>query len=234
VIPPHQGDAGRSSGPRRAAIFDLDGTLLDTLEDIASAMDFALQRHGLPPRSLDEYRQFIGEGVRNLVRRAVGASGGQGELEAEVMTAYRRRYEERMAVATRPYPGVNELLEGLRARGVPAAVLSNKPDDATRALVERFFPGQVAVARGERPSAPRKPDPTSALEVARALGVAPAGCLFAGDTRVDMETANRAEMFAVGVLWGFRSREELEASGARALVAAPEEILRLRWGGSDA
>ncbi|HEY8209797.1 MAG TPA: HAD-IA family hydrolase [Myxococcaceae bacterium] len=219
--------AGPGAAPKRAAIFDLDGTLLDTLQDIASAMDHALQQHGLAPHTLDEYREFIGEGVRNLVRRSVGASGGAGELENEVMTTYRRRYESHMAVATRPYPGVRELLEGLRARDVPAAVLSNKPDEATRALVDRFFPGLLAVVRGERPSAPRKPDPTSALEVARALGVEPPACLFVGDSRIDMETATRAEMFAVGVLWGFRSREELEASGARALVSVPGEILRL-------
>ena len=221
-----------TGAPARAAIFDLDGTLLDTLQDIASAMDHALQAHGLAPRSLDEYRQFIGEGVRNLVRRAVGAAGGVGELEAEVMAVYRHRYEEVMAVSTRPYPGVGALLDRLRALGLAVGVLSNKPDDATRALVERFFPGQVAVARGERPSAPRKPDPASALELARALGAEPPCCLFVGDTRVDMETATRAEMFAVGVLWGLRGRDELEASGARALVSSPEEILQLLDGGT--
>jgi phosphoglycolate phosphatase len=223
-----------SEGPgagTRAAIFDLDGTLLDTLQDIASAMDHALEQHGLAPHTLDEYRQFIGEGVRNLVRRAVGASGGVGELEQEVMVAYRRRYEANIAVATRPYPGVIEMLQGLRARGVPVAVLSNKPDEATLALVDRFFPGLVALTRGERPSAARKPDPASALEVARALGAEPPFCLFVGDTRIDMETAVRAEMFPVGVLWGFRSRDELEANGARALVSSPEEILRLCEGG---
>ncbi|HVE82645.1 MAG TPA: HAD family hydrolase [Myxococcales bacterium] len=219
-------------GRARAAIFDLDGTLLDTLEDIAAAMDHALQQHGLAPHTLDEYRQFIGQGVRNLTRLAVGASGGAGELEAEVYAAYRRRYEERMVVATRPYPGVVELLQALKAEGIPAAVLSNKPDDATSALVERFFPGLFTVARGERPTAPRKPDPASALEVARGLDAAPGDCLFAGDSKVDMETATRAEMFAVGVLWGYRSRDELEANGARALVDSPAEILRLCQGGT--
>lgn len=220
--------------PVRAVIFDLDGTLLDTLQDIASAMDYALQQQGLAPHTLDEYREFIGEGVRTLVRRAVGASEGTGEMESEVMAAYRRRYEEVMAVATRPYPGVDALLDELRARDVAVAVLSNKPDDATRALVERFFPGKVAVVRGERPSAPRKPDPASALEVARELGVEPSACLFIGDTPVDMETATRAEIFAVGVLWGFRGQDELEASGARALVSSPEEILRLFEGDDHA
>ena len=222
----------RPAGRVRAAIFDLDGTLLDTLEDIARAMDFALQRHGLSPHTLDDYRQFVGEGVRNLVRRAVGASGGIGELESEVFAAFRRRYDEQLVVTTRPYPGVVELLDRLRERGIVTGVLSNKPDDTTRVLVERFFPGRITLARGERPSAPRKPDPTAALEMAKALEVDAASCLFAGDSRVDMETATRAEMFGVGVLWGFRGREELVSSGARAVVEHPEEILRLCEGGT--
>lgn len=208
-------------------LFDLDGTLLDTLEDISSAMNHALGTRGLPPHGPEDYRQFIGEGVRRLVQRAVAASGGDAGLEAEVFTEYRRRYAERLVETTRPYPGIPELLEALRGRGVPVGVLSNKPDDATRALVGRFFPGRVEVARGERPGTPPKPDPASALEVARELGAEAAECLFVGDTKVDMQTARRAGMRPVGVLWGFRGRDELEAHGAEVIVARPEEILAL-------
>jgi phosphoglycolate phosphatase len=210
--------------PLRAALFDLDGTLVDSLADIASAMNHALMQHGLPAHPESDYRHFVGEGVSVLVRRAVPA--GREELHEAVTAAYRARYAECMLDNTRPFPGMEELLRVLAGEGVRLAVLSNKPDPATRRLVAALLP-QVpwGAVYGERPIVPRKPDPTAALGVAAELGVAPAECAFVGDTAVDMDTARHAGMYGVGVTWGFRGEAELLAHGARALAHNAEELL---------
>lgn len=206
-------------------IFDLDGTLIDSLDDIADAMDHVLDGLGLPRRTRDEYERFIGEGARLLVRRSVG---GRADLEDEAFAAFRARYSSRLLVSTRPYPGVEELLASLAARGAPTAVLSNKPHDATVKIVRALFPDHPFVlVLGHREDTPRKPDPTSAFEIARAMGLAPRDVLFVGDTAVDVATARAAGMVPIGVLWGMRSREELEAAGATHLIAEPGELARL-------
>lgn len=199
-----------------AVIFDLDGTLLDTIEDIARAMNDALVAHGLPPHDLPAYRRFVGEGVANLVRRALPPE--QAHLYDAVMGSYRIRYAENMVVQTRPYPGVEQVLVALQRRRVRLGVLSNKPDLATQRLVAQFFPRTFDEVAGERMGLPRKPDPRTALEMAAALGVRPGECAFVGDTRVDMETANAARMLPVGVTWGFRDEQELRGSGAQRIV----------------
>lgn len=209
----------------RGVIFDLDGTLIDSLDDIADAMDHVLDGLGLPRRTRDEYERFIGEGARLLVRRSVG---GRADLEDEAFAAFRARYSSRLLVSTRPYPGVEELLASLAARGAPTAVLSNKPHDATVKIVRALFPDHPFVlVLGHREDTPRKPDPTSAFEIARAMGLAPRDVLFVGDTAVDLATARAAGMIPIGVLWGMRSREELEAAGAAHLIAEPGELARL-------
>ncbi|MBM4379258.1 MAG: HAD family hydrolase [Deltaproteobacteria bacterium] len=211
--------------PTHAFIFDLDGTLADTVEDIAAAVNRTLVHHGAAPHPLAAYRDFVGAGAENLITRALGA--GSPLSAAEVLSTYRQVYAEEMFRRSRPFPGVEPLLEGLLARGHPVAVLSNKPHAATVRMVEVLFGRfQLAPVFGDRPGVPRKPDPQSALEVASLLGRAPAECLFVGDTGIDMETACRAGMVPVGVGWGFRP-EELEGSGARHRVSRPEDILCL-------
>jgi len=208
----------------RAAIFDLDGTLVDSLADIAAAMNHSLTQHGLPTHALSEYRHFVGEGVMVLVRKALPAD--REELAASVLAAYRAYYAEHLFDQTYVFPGIPGVLSQLAADNVRLAVLSNKADAFTRRLVEGLLPGvPFKSIYGERPGVPRKPDPTAALGVAAELGVAPGDCAFVGDTPVDMNTARNAGMYSVGVTWGFRSPEELRAHGARALATTADELL---------
>lgn len=209
----------------RAALFDLDGTLVDSLADIAGAMNHALARQGLPIHPLSSYRHFVGEGVRQLVRKAAAPEACEDVHEA-LLASYRAHYAEHLLDTTRPYPGVAEVLARLAGDGVRLGVLSNKADGYTRRLVEHFFPGvPFGAVYGERAGVPRKPDPTAALGLAAELGVAPAECAFIGDTPIDMDTARAAGMYAVAVSWGFRDAPELRAHGARALATTSEELL---------
>lgn len=218
----------------QAALFDLDGTLVDSLGDIADAMNWALAAHGLPAHPEDAYRQFVGEGVVKLVERAVPAAHGAPLREA-VLGAYRDRYAERLLERTRPFPGIPALLEALAQDGLLLGVLSNKPDAPTQRLVAALFPGvPFRAVYGERAGVPRKPDPTAALALAAELGVAPAACAFVGDTPVDMGCARRAGMFALGVSWGFRPEPLLREAGADVVAhAAPEVLAHVRARGSN-
>jgi len=208
----------------RAGIFDLDGTLIDSIGDIGGAMNAALAAHGLPVHPIAAYNRFVGDGVQKLVERALG---GRDELADAVLAEYRREYAERLLATTVPYPGVLDAVDALAERGIALAVLSNKPQPATQRIVAALFPGRFRVVYGERAGVPRKPDPTAALEIATALGVAPAETAFVGDTAVDMRTAVAAGMHAVGVLWGFRGRDEIAGAGARALVTTAHELVAL-------
>ncbi|MBF5046106.1 HAD family hydrolase [Aggregicoccus sp. 17bor-14] len=216
-------DSARTAPRFAAALFDLDGTLVDSLEDIAGAMNWALAQHGLPTHPHEAYRHFVGEGVRVLVSRA--SNEAPGALQAALLESYRAHYAEHLLDHTRPFPGVRALLERLVAAGTRLAVLSNKSDGYTRQLVEALFPGvPFGAVYGERPGVARKPDPSAALALAAELGVAPAACAFVGDTPVDMKTARAAGMHAVGVTWGFRGEAELRAHGAQALAQSAQEL----------
>ena len=208
----------------RAVIFDLDGTLADSLADIAAAMNRTLEAHGFPVHPVSAYRTFVGEGVRKLVERALPP--GTEDLREAFIQAYEGDYAEHLLDATRLFPGVPEVLDALEETGVPVGVLSNKPDVPTRRLVDALC-GRWAFRAvfGERPGVPRKPDPTSALALADALATPPESVAFVGDTSVDMLTARAASMRPVGVLWGFRPQEVL-ASGAEA-ASTGRELARL-------
>jgi phosphoglycolate phosphatase len=209
-----------------AVIFDLDGTLADTLEDIADAVNHALALHGAPTHSRETYRHLVGEGVERLVERALPPE--RQDLKDAVYAAVRDHYIAHMLDKTVPYEGVPEMLETLAERGMPMAVLSNKPSPATEQIVEHLFPStQFAAVVGHTPELAHKPDPASALEIARRLGAEPARCLYLGDTSTDMETAVAAGMVPVGALWGFRDREELETHGARVLIEQPLDLIPL-------
>lgn len=209
-----------------AVIFDLDGTLVDTASDIASAMNFVLAAHGLPTYGVADYRRRIHGGVEQLVRSVLPPEALA--LVPRIVAEYRARYDAHLIVKSAPYPGVRELLLDLDARRLPMCVLSNKPDPATKALIGALFPGTAfRSVVGERPDWPAKPDPTVALELARQMQVAPARCSLVGDTRIDMQTAVAAGMLPVGVEWGFQPATELLANGARALIARPGALLEL-------
>ncbi|MCP3059163.1 HAD family hydrolase [Myxococcus sp. K38C18041901] len=208
----------------RAVFFDLDGTLVDSLGDIADAMNHALAHHGLPTHPEADYRRFVGEGVRELARRAVPS--GREDLVEPVLETYRAYYDEHLFDRTAAYPGILAMLKALCADGAVMGVLSNKSDSYVKRLVERLLPG-IAFARvyGERPGIPRKPDPSAVLGMAAELGVEAGVCGFVGDTAVDMLTARAAGMYGVGVTWGFRDVAELHANGARAVATTAEELL---------
>ena len=207
----------------KAVIFDLDGTLTNTLDDIADAMNRALRLNGLPEYPVDAYRYLVGNGARKLAERAVGA---RQELQAQVLSEYQHYYERHTRVKTRPYDGIPALLAALQARGLRLCVLSNKPHADTVNVVRFFFPEvDWAVIRGQQEGVPVKPDPAGARAILDELGVKAEECLYLGDTSVDMETARRAGMFPVGVLWGFREEKELLDSGARLLLREPLALL---------
>ncbi len=214
------------AAPRmRGVIFDLDGTLVDSLRDIADAMDHVLGELGLPRHTEEDYARFVGEGARILVRRTLG---DRLDLEDEVLAAFRARYFSRLIVHTRPYPGVEALLEALAHHRVPTAVLSNKPHAMTVQIVRALFAKHPFVrVIGDRPSHARKPSPESAFEIARAMQLPTSEVLFVGDTAIDIGTARAAGMIAVGVEWGMRPRAELEGAGASHVIAEPSELLDL-------
>ena len=209
-------------------IFDLDGTLVDTLDDIAASMNAALAARGYATRTSEEYRSLVGWGLRAL---AASVLPPEARDDATVDGCYAdalAAYLERPAAHTRAYPGIPETLAAIAARGIPCAVLSNKADAVVRLVVDSVLDaGAFRAVRGERPGIPRKPDPTAALEVASRLGAEPQEVLYLGDSGVDMRTARAAGFFAVGASWGFRDREELVRDGAEVVIDHPIELIAL-------
>ncbi|MGC8638541.1 MAG: HAD family hydrolase [Isosphaeraceae bacterium] len=214
----------------RAVIFDLDGTLLDTLEDIGRSANQVLEALGFPARPIDAYRQFIGEGVGTLFVRALphGVAAHDAGLVARCTESFRATYGRGWNVATRPYPGIPELLDELVTRSLGLAVLSNKPDAFVRQCVGEYLARwPFRSAHGDRDGVPRKPDPTGALHAADRLGVSPEGVLYLGDSSVDMTTAVRAGMVPIGAGWGFRTADELYSTGAARVISHPLELIEV-------
>jgi phosphoglycolate phosphatase len=211
----------------KAALFDLDGTLLDSLVDIADSMNIVLAEMGFPGHPAESYRIFVGDGVPPLVSRALPAeSRDDPRLIEEGGRRLKEVYAQRWHRQTRPYEGVSRLLTLLEGKGIPMSVFSNKPDEFTQIMVEKLLPrGAFRCVLGIKPGMRRKPDPAGALAAARAMGVQAAETAYLGDTKTDMQTAAKAGMYAVGALWGFRTREELERNGARRVIASPMEFL---------
>lgn len=211
-----------------AVLFDLDGTLLDTLEDLADSTNAVLEKMGFLPHDVDDYRFFVGDGVYNQARRALPEGRRDPETVRRCVEGIRSEYARRWANKTEPYEGVPEMLDALQERDIPTAILSNKDEEFTLTVVGRLLAGwRFAVVRGARPDVPLKPDPRAALEVADELGADPEDVLYLGDTNTDMKTARAAGMYAVGVTWGFRPADELQASGAQALIEHPCDLLEL-------
>ena len=211
---------------KHAVIFDLDGTLLNTLGDLRAATNHALEVRGLPPHSMEEIRQFIGNGIRLLICRAMPEGTPEAEIDA-ALDDFKAYYAAHIHDRTVPYDGIPQLLTALRKRGIKVAVLSNKIDSASQQLIEYFFPGKTDVVFGEHVGVSRKPDPTSCRMVMQQLGVQPEQVLYVGDSGTDMQTAKNAGLYAVGVTWGFRSKEVLLENGADVLVHRPEQILQI-------
>lgn len=211
-----------------AVLFDLDGTLLDTLRDIGDACNRVLAERGYPPHPIEAYRYLVGDGARMLWARALPEGQRDDETIDACLAAYIDEYARGWNVNTQPYEGVGEMLDAIVSHGLQLAVLSNKPHPFTVQCVQTFLARwPFHTVRGQDEQFPRKPHPASALHVAKQLGTSPDRVLYIGDTATDMQTAAAAGMFPVGVLWGFRERTELEANGARRIIGHPRELLSL-------
>lgn len=206
-------------------IFDLDGTLLDTLEDLADSTNYALRENGFPTRSLAEVRQFVGNGVARLIHLALPARVSP-ELEAKCLETFKGHYRLHMRDKTGPYPGVPALLERLQADGFRMAVVSNKLDDAVKTLCREYFGPLIPVALGERPGIRKKPAPDLVRACMVALGGAADRCVYVGDSDVDIQSAQNAGLPCLSVSWGFRDRDFLLAHGAGTILDTPEELER--------
>ena len=208
----------------RTAIFDLDGTLLDTLEDLYRAVNHALTQHKLPSRSREEVRLFVGDGVEMLIRRAVPA-GCDEETTLAALADFKAYYATICKDNTRPYDGILPVLEALRKRGVRVAVVSNKFDAATKALCAEYFGNLVEVAIGERAGVRKKPAPDTVFEALRELDVTAGEAVYVGDSDVDIRTAENCGMDCISVTWGLRDEDFLVERGAKTLVRTPSDLL---------
>lgn len=212
----------------KGIIFDLDGTLANTLEDIAGSMNRVLQAHGYPVRPVDEYKMLVGRGLDNLVAQSLPPDARCPEIAEKCHREMIADYARNCLVKTHLYEGIREMLDELVKRKVPVAVFSNKAEPLTRRIVEALM-GDIpfVMVTGARPDLPKKPDPEGAVAIAGLMRLPAQELVYMGDSDVDMMTANRAGMHAVGVLWGFRSKEELQANGAKVLLKHPLELLEI-------
>ena len=207
-------------------IFDLDGTLLDTLNDLAAAVNYALRQHGMPEHTIDDVRRFVGNGVRKLMERAIPDGEKNSDFEATFAT-FREYYMHHSLDTTRPYPGIKETLEALKAQGCRLAGVSNKMMAATQELCQYFFADTIEVAIGENEAAGirKKPAPDTVFEALRQLGEEKGNAVYVGDSDVDYETACNSGLPCISVLWGFRDRDFLIQHGAKTFISAPSELL---------
>lgn len=212
----------------KAAIFDMDGTLVDTIEDIFDGVNEMLKNFNLPARTLDEVRNFVGNGAKKLIERSLPKEKSADEnFLSEALKYYDGSYARHALNKTKPYDGIMEFLTELESKKIPLAICTNKQKFAAVKIAEKILsPINFFEIVGDEPGKLRKPDPTRALEIAKKIGVQPAEVAYFGDTSVDMETAKNAGFFSVGVTWGFRPRSELEESGAKIIVNHPKEILQ--------
>ncbi|MHC4122810.1 MAG: HAD family hydrolase [Planctomycetota bacterium] len=212
----------------KAILFDLDGTLLDTLADIANATNFALSELGFPTHPVDSFRYFVGDGIEQKAKRVLPKDCSQPQVLQKVMKLSEHFYRRHWADNTKPYPGIPELLSELRNRNIPMAILSNKPDEFTQLTANKLLAkGSFDIICGIKDGAVRKPDPATAIQIAEKLNIPPRQFIYLGDTDTDMATAVAAGMYPVGALWGFRTADELKSNGAKALLERPQQLLEL-------
>lgn len=206
-----------------AVLFDMDGTILDTLEDMHDSVNATLRHFSLPEQSMDETRAYVGNGAARLISLSVPA-GTDAETTERVLSWYKPYYNDHSCIKTKPYAGIPELLETLRGAGVKLAVVSNKPDETVGLLAELFFKGLFHSAVGESAGIRRKPAPDTVNAAVEAMGLPKSRCVYVGDSEVDVQTAKNAGLPCIAVAWGFRSEAELRAAGAETVVRTPEEL----------
>jgi phosphoglycolate phosphatase len=212
----------------KAVLFDLDGTLLDTLQDLTTCMNKALISMGFPPHEKESIKYFIGNGREALALRSLPENHRDAGTLSTLVERLNTEYDVHGADTTAPYPGIPEMLNRLIEKEIKMVILSNKPHNYTVHAVSELLPGwHFEIVRGALPDVPVKPDPTAALQIARELGVPPSEFVYVGDSDIDMQTAVAAGMLPVGVLWGFRTDRELQAGGAKVLIQSPADLLKL-------
>ena len=207
-------------------VFDMDGTILDTLEDLKNSMNHTLRLHNMPERTLDEIRSFVGNGILKLIERAVPAGTSNDKID-EIHKDFMEHYEAHCADFTKPYDGVNNLIKELRNRGYKTAVVSNKADVAVQDLCIQYFPDLFDLAIGEKPEIAKKPAPDMVNTALEQLQISRENAVYVGDSDVDVATAKNSNLDMIAVDWGFRTREFLVEQGAEIIVSKPEEILGL-------
>ncbi len=204
-------------------IFDLDGTLICSLEDLAASTNYALQQHHMPQHSMEDIRMFVGNGVRKLMERAIPDGAGNPQFDDTFQT-FRQHYMQHNLDNTRPYPGIMEMLKRLKSDNKKVAVVSNKFHEATVELCRHFFGDLVSVAIGQREGIRKKPAPDTVVEAMRLLGVEKEGCVYIGDSDVDIDTARNSGLPCISVLWGFRDKPFLTAHGATTFITSPMQL----------
>ena len=207
-------------------IFDLDGTLLNTLEGLKNSTNFALKKFNSPEITLEQTRSFVGNGVRKLIERAIPNGEKNPDFE-KCLNTFKEHYSKTMYQKTVAYDGIEDMLTELKKRGVKTGVVSNKFDTAVKELCKNYFDGLIIVAIGESPNVRKKPAPDSVLKAMKILGAKPENTLYVGDSDVDIQTAKNTNLKSVGVTWGFRDRELLEEEGADFIINTPCELLEL-------
>ena len=207
----------------KAVLFDMDGTVLDTLDDLADSVNRSLREFDLPEVSRFQVGQSLGNGAKYLIRHCL-PEGSDEALCEQVLSFYKPWYDAHCRIKTKPYDGILQLMEALRADGIHQAIISNKPDSAVQELAEAFFSGLMDVVIGESPAVKRKPSPDTVLAAASQMGLMASDCVYIGDTEVDLETARNAGMDCIPVSWGFRTEEQLRAAGAEEIIRSPEDL----------
>ncbi len=206
-----------------AIVFDLDGTLTDTLVDLKNAVNHAMRAFGFPERSVDEVRSFVGNGVRRLIYLSV-PEGTSDDVSEECLNSFKEYYREHSCVETKPYDGIIDMLSALKRKGIKIAVVTNKMQEAAADITKFFFDGLVDATVGQVDGVAQKPQPDGVVFALKKLGVSKEKAVYAGDSEVDCQTAKNAGIPCIGVTWGFRSREVLEENGADVVIDSPEEI----------
>lgn len=210
----------------RAVVFDLDGTLLNTLEDLTDSVNAALAAFGQPQKTIEQIRTYVGNGIRNLMKRSVKDGEANPDFE-KIFQKFREHYKEHCQDKTKPYDGIRDLLRTLKAEGIKMAIVSNKADFAVKELNEYYFKGFDMTAIGEREGIARKPAPDSVFQALQELGVSSDQAVYVGDSEVDLETAKRAGLPCISVLWGFREEELLKEHGAEHLARTADDLCSL-------
>lgn len=208
----------------KAVIFDLDGTLVDSLQDLCDSANYALEKFGFPIHEKEKYKYFVGDGIPKLIERVIPRESFTQEIHTKVLKTFMERYRSHYLDKTSPYEGIVQSLCKLKEKGIKTAVVSNKADEMAQRVVDKIFSGEFSYVTGKREDYPLKPDPALTIKIMKDLGVEPEECVFLGDSGMDMATAKNAGCVAIGVLWGFRTAEELRANGAQYLLDSPEKI----------